>query len=227
MFDHFFLSLKKKLIYKICGIDAATCKVGGHVAQNSLVIQHISALKKKFPGKRILVVPENQLGFFETRICELVDGIDNVYVIHQDGGTKPGVRKTAELTRRYVDTLIECFLQNCVKFDVTWFTLTDYTKKLSSAIANTVKPTDLIKASLRDELLRFRMNEDEVLTGKINGYTDDKAVAFMMFHYWGNVFLSANNDNPYIQYIPENALSKFALSSRYKNPHESLLYYSS
>jgi hypothetical protein len=194
-----------------------------------LVVQHISTLKKKFPGKRILVVPENQLGFFETRVCELVDGIDNVYVIHQDGGTKPGIRKTAELTRRYVDTMVECLVQNCVKFDVSWFTLTDHTKKISTPYTSpylSIKPTDIIKSSLRDELLRFRMDENEVLTGKINGYTDDKAVAFMMFYYWGNVFLSASSDNPYIQYIPELALSKFALSSRYRNPHESSLYYS-
>jgi hypothetical protein len=175
-------------------------------------------LKKKYPGRRILVVPENQLGFFETRICELVRDIDDVYVIHQDGGEKAGIRKTEALTKGYVDRLVECLTQNCVKFDLTWFTLTTPPKQSS------LSPNDVIKFSLKDELLRFKLNEKNKLTGKINNYTDDKAVAFMMFYFWGNVFLSAEPTNPYLIYLPESAISKFALSRPYRNTYESTLY---
>lgn len=188
-------------------------------------------LRKRFGEIRIIVIPENQTGFFQTQVFELVMKIPNTTVFRQHGSAfgsdgarsaqnnvsnirfandiqgKLGVTKTEPLTRKYVEILINAFNYNCIKFDNSWFTNSTYEIK-KQQIDKSLTQKIIVKNSLRDELLRF-CHHKETLTGKINGYTDDKAVALMMFIYWGNTILTNKSNNPYISYIPDNVRGKY------------------
>jgi hypothetical protein len=187
----------------VVGIDASKCHASGHVEQEEMILRHIGELRKRFRNQPIIIVPENQTGYFETRVSELVVNLPNVRVLHQDGKEKPGVTKTARITSGYTQCLEDAFNQNAVAFDRRWFTTTIIKKDSPKS------QTFLIKNLLKDELLRFCYDEKGKLTGKVNGYTDDKAVAFLMFYYWGRAILNSDIGNPYLPLLPKDAIIKF------------------
>jgi hypothetical protein len=170
-----------------------------------MILRHIGELRKRFRNQTIIIVAENQTGHFETRVSELVANLPNIRVLHQDGKEKPGVTKTARITSGYTECLEDAFNQNAVAFDKRWFTNTIVKK-------DPVKcQTLLIKDLLKDELLRLCYTEKGKLTGKINGYTDDKTIAYMMFYFWGKAILSSDIDNPYLTLLPKDAITKFII----------------
>jgi hypothetical protein len=66
----------------------------------------------------------------------------------------------------------------------------------------------LIKTLLKDELLQFCYDEKGKLTGKVNGCTDDKAVANIIFYYWGREILNSDIGNPYLPLLLKDAITK-------------------
>lgn len=186
------------------GVDASKCQGGRHLQQEALIKGHIAELRTRFKTQRIIVVPENQTGYFESRVEDLVKDIPNVVVLHQNGKEKPGVTKTAPITRGYVDCLEDAFNENAVAFDQRWFTSSIKQRKDSSKTDN-----EIIKTSLKEELLRFCYDDRGKLTGKINGFSDDKAIAYMMFYYWGRAILNSETGNPYLNLLPKEAIFKF------------------
>lgn len=197
------------------GIDASKCQGNRHLQQEELIMGHINQLRQRYKTQKIIIVPENNAGYFESRVADLVARLPNVEVFRQDGKEKPGITKTAPLTSGYVDCLNDAFNQNAVKFDSRWFT-TSIQKKRDS-----VKfPTDIIKAGLKDELLRFCYDEKGKLTGKINGYSDDRSIAFMMFFYCGRAILNSDINNPYLNLLPKEAIMKFISKQSLKRRQE-------
>jgi len=190
----------------VLGVDALNCRDSiGVVLKERMILNHIGAIRQRFgPSKRIIFIPENQTGDFHYRASEIVQNLPGVKVFYQNADKdKPGVTKTQMITSHYVQRADSAFEEKAVAFDKFWFTTTTIKAK------STIPQTRLMADALKDELLRFCINEKGKLTGKINGYTDDKAIAFMMLIYWGNTILTANRDNPYLTYLPEAALLKF------------------
>ena len=170
-------------------------------------MNHISRLRDRYKTQRIIVVPENNAGMFGSRIVGIVrNKIGNCEVLHQDGGPNPGVWKSAPITEGYVSAIQDAFNTGSVKFDEKWWTTTKRPPKIGTGSKS---ETDYIKSALKDELTRFCYDEKGKLTGKINGYNDDKAIAFLMFFYWGRAILSSEPGNKYLHLLPKEAIVKF------------------
>ncbi len=189
----------------ILGIDAE--RTTDPVRQQELVVQHIAFLQAKFPRKKIVVIPENQTGFFHEEVVNWIGDMAGVQVLYQKG-ERAGVRKDSVKTRQYVMCLQEVFAQKAFKFDSQWFTLSI---PLSANI-NTTLPSDYylnaMKDGLKAELVRFGYDEKKKLTGKVKGsssISDDRAIALMMFFYWGRTILTNVPNNPHIHLIPMEA----------------------
>jgi hypothetical protein len=216
----------------IVGMDAKKCR--DHNEQQLIITRHIGALREEFPTTTIIVVPENQTGFFHTMVGEYVFGFPDVKILTQNGVGKVGVRKTDIITAGYVQTMTDALRESSIKFYHKWFTCTTHSAQnftsgggasssSSSGGGNAVASqnyfdnTKIIKEKLRDELIRFGYNkEKKKLTGKMNGYTDDKAIAMMMLLYWGKAVLNAHEDNPYFNLLPEKAINAFLLGQFFR-----------
>jgi hypothetical protein len=186
----------------IVGVDAKKCS--DHLIQENMIIGHLLELRRRYPDARIIVVPENQTGYFHTRIDSMIPTRPNCVVFHQTD-KKAGVCKTSIITANYVQCLADALHEEAVAFDEDWFTTTVTRKDASDQIK-------CIRDELKGELIRFGFDEDNrKLTGKIGSFTDDKAIAAMMMFYWGRELLRASPSNPYLDYLPDQAKAQFVI----------------
>jgi hypothetical protein len=193
----------------IVGLDAMRCK--DHLIQEHMIIKHLNELRRRFRDARIIVVPENQTGFFHTRIDEMIPTHPNCKVFHQTD-KKAGVCKTNIITSNYVHCMESVLHEDALAFDENWFTTSMAKKNSTDHIRN-------MRESLRDELLRFGRDDKNKLTGKFGSFSDDKAIAIMMFFYWGTKMLEASPSNNYLDYLPEHAHNQFVLPQLQKQLH--------
>jgi len=190
----------------IIGIDAE--RTIDPVRQEQIVVQHIKSLQMKYPRKKIVVVPENQTGFFHEYVKEWVAPMKDVQVLYQNGNSdKSGITKNSVITRSYVQCLQEAFAQKAIKFDANWFTNSIPLTMNISKTLNADYYLGAMKDTLKGELLRYGYDEKQKLTGKIKNtsFSDDRAIAFMMFFFWGRVILNNVPNNPYLNLIPPEA----------------------
>jgi hypothetical protein len=89
---------------------------------------------------------------------------------------KPGISKTAVITKEYVITVNDLLSRGMVFFEEDWFTNTPVSKKKGGK--------EEVADELRDQLCRYCYDENGKLTGKIQGSQDDLYVGFAMLCYW-------------------------------------------
>ncbi len=141
----------------------------------------------------IIVVPENQLGYFHKRIEERFSRISDTYVIFQNGGSKPGIAKSAHITSDYVIRTRSAMHHGSIMFDEDWITVTGHIKDRTRAG---------VLREFKQQLMRFGYDEKKRLNGKRGGHQDDGAVAFMMFIYWAAAVERPHEGNPYLLQFP-------------------------
>jgi hypothetical protein len=169
--------------FVVTGIE---CKrTENHLIQNKFVEDHIIRLRNyvKFKDARIILIPENQTGYFHTRIEECGANHYNVMTLYQGGlsSKKPGVCKTPFITADYVT----CALSN---LDKVYF----------DKIIRTICPdynTHVLE--LKTQMIRYERDEKGKITGKTGGFNDDLCIAFLMFLYWTRAVERNWLKNPY------------------------------
>lgn len=166
----------------LLGIDFKNCKSDSD--QEAAVKKHILTLREQplFQNSKIIVVPENQTGYFHTRIeniCRDV-ALGNCVTFHQGNGEKAGVRKDAHKTKEYVMRVNDMLEDNLLRFSTNWFT-----NSQEDALVN--KTREGVVEMLKDQCVRYGYDKFGKLTGKIDGYEDDGYVAFAMFCYWSYI----------------------------------------
>lgn len=171
---------------KITGIDSKQTTT--HIEQEKLISDHINQLRKfqHFAWTPIILIPENQTGFFHTQVAHYASSQRSVSVLHQNGGRKAGVTKTSIITADYVTNLSYVIGESGIAFDRQWFTNTP--KKGTK---------DGVLHELRDQVLRFGYDEKKKLTGKFSGWQDDLCIALMMIFYWSKAVERTGPSNPY------------------------------
>ena len=126
----------------------------------------------------IILVPENQSGFFHSRIERNFGTVPNCRTLHEYNAEKPGVRKDAHKTKEYVIRVNDMLKGGLIKFATNWFT---------SSRKEFATGKEFAIQELRDEMIRYCYDDHGKLTGKINGSNDDLYVAFAMLCYFGTV----------------------------------------
>lgn len=163
-------------------------QTSSHLDQERLLNDHICQLRKftHFAWTPIILIPENQTGYYHTQVAQYASTHPNMRVLHQDGGRKAGVTKTSMITADYVTNLSYVIKENGIVFDNQWFTNTPKKGTKNGVLQE-----------LRDQVLRFGYNEKGKLTGKFSGWQDDLCVALMMIFYWSRIVEIPSPTNPY------------------------------
>lgn len=166
----------------IIGIDFKQCD--NDLAQDEVVAAHLTKIRSFLLFERvpIILIPENQSGFFHSRIERHFQNLPNCRTLHEYNQEKPGVRKDAHKTKEYVIRVNDMLKGGLIKFSTEWFTTT--TKDFAVG-------KEFVIQELRDEMIRYCYDEHGKLTGKINGSQDDLYVAFAMLCYFGSVVESS------------------------------------
>ena len=157
-------------------MDAKHCR--DHLDQDDLVAAHIRAIRarREYAHVPLVFVPENQTGFFHTRMEEIIHTFPNAQVLYQNGGDKAGVRKDAYVSKGYVRTTLDMLQAQHIQFDRLWVS--------TSADAYKGGRAGFLH-ELRLQLRRYGYDEKGKLTGKYGDmFKDDLCIAFMMLMYW-------------------------------------------
>lgn len=164
----------------ILSIDYKQCK--NELEQDAAVSSVYYKLRgiPLFERVPIIMIPENQSGFFHRRI-ERNFRFENCKTFHDNNKEKPGVRKDATRTKDYVIATNDMLSGNLVRFWDEWFSVhSSEHKEGKEHMANTLK----------EEMIRYCYDEHGKLTGKINGAQDDLYIAFAMMCYYAKVIES-------------------------------------
>lgn len=137
----------------------------------------------------IIFVPENQTGFYHTRMEEYTRTIPLTYCIYEHGGPKAGIAKTQTLTADYVRRTVDYLSGNHFRFDAEWISSNGHKHRNGRA--------GLLE-ELKLQLIRYGYDERRKLGGKYDGaFQDDLCIAFMMHTYWTLVIDGADRTSPY------------------------------
>ena len=176
------------------GIDAKHCT--NHLEQDALVQEHIRKLRERaeFQMVPIVFVPENQTGFFETRMEEYISSLPNAVTFCQHGNeARPGVRKDAAVTKQYVKHTFDYLAQHSILLDAEWIS--------AEGDSYGTNGRESLLEELKTQLIRYGYDEKGKLTGKYeHGLNDDLCIAFMMLMHWMTVAENATNASPYAKY---------------------------
>lgn len=168
----------------IIGIDYMECKNDRDSME--MFTKHIRSIRaRKVYNKSLIIgIPENQTGFFHTRIEEKLKKFERTVTFYNNNNeTKAGVCKNAKLTAEYVISVNYMLSRGLIVFDSLWFTHT------TSIFPDEGK--DGIIRELQEETTRYCYDEHGKLTGKINGLPDDLHITFSMACHFPRIIESA------------------------------------
>jgi hypothetical protein len=164
----------------IVGADAARARGSDQI--QSLLMQHMMALRRRFPTSLILFFCENNMGQ-EASHCEFfLRTMGRLHCAREDGYS--GVRTTNLRKQVMVGEVQKYMSTDALVIDADMI------------VANTTDEVDTIKArtlaKLRDELTQFRRtvivtqraDPRVIYSGKDNNQQDDMAMALMLLVYW-------------------------------------------
>lgn len=140
----------------------------------------------------LVFIPENNLGMEASHLEAMVQHVPNLEVYYDKPG-KPGVCKTASITREYQFIMNNTLMQGTIHFSENLFTCTR--EKDVPALLN----------MLQDQALRFHwekkkgntvFNPDKAtITGKVGNKQDDLLITVIMVLYWGRVYTLGRQKN--------------------------------
>lgn len=164
----------------ITSIDYRQCK--DELEQDAVVKGVYDRLRsiKLFEHVPIILIPENQSGFFHRRI-ERKFKFKNACVFHEYNKEKPGVRKDATKTKDYVIATNDMLEERLIKFMDQWFSIHEKEHPMGR---------EHMASELREEMLRYCYDEHGKLTGKVNGAQDDLYISLGMMCYFAKVIES-------------------------------------
>ena len=151
-----------------------------------LVRRHIERILERphLKNSRIIFIPENNMGLESAHLDTMVRDIPQVETFWETE-RKPGVNKTAAVTRQYQFLMNNALSQRGMRIDQDVFTVT-----------REKRPKDLLDM-LQDQLLRYHWERKKAvdnfgrdrytITGKIGNAQDDLLISTMMVIYWGRV----------------------------------------
>lgn len=161
-----------------------------HLQQKDMLEKHIAHIRGQriFQNVPIIFIPENQTGFFHTRMEEYILTIPNAKTLYQNGGKKAGIAKTQFITSDYVICVQNMLAKDMIKWEKTWVTCSEkFVLNGREGVLN----------ELREELLRYCYDDKNKLTGKIQGMQDDLYIAFAMLCYWSREVERPGSTNLY------------------------------
>jgi len=151
-----------------------------------LVRRHIEKLLERdhLKNSRIVFIPENNMGLESAHLDTMVRDIPQVETFWETE-RRPGVCKTAAVTRQYQFLMNNALSQKSMRIDQDLFTVT-----------RERCPEDML-SMLQDQLLRYHWERKKAvdnfgrdrytITGKIGNAQDDLLISTMMVIYWGRV----------------------------------------
>lgn len=154
--------------------------------QRELLTRHYHQLQVRpsFSQSKFIFVPENMLGMEHHHLESMV--LDLGVTTFWEKPDKPGVTKTAKVTRDYQFLLSNALAQNAIHFHDQFFTVTrEQTAKSMLALAE----EQLYR--LHWDVQPIQNGKDRIhLTGKIGNLPDDLCIAICMALYWGRVIMN-------------------------------------
>lgn len=165
--------------------------------QNKLVQNMILRIRQRqlFKFSKILFIPENMTGFTHHQLAGAISHFVNVETIYQNGADKPGVTKTAWITKDYYLNMDHLLKNRLLFLDKNWMSVSATQK-----FKDSTDPRGELLRSFADQILRYGYDDNMKLTGKDPNnplIQDDGTIAWLMFGYWPRVVTRPTLDNPY------------------------------
>lgn len=141
----------------------------------------------------IWFIPENNMGLEASHLHTMVTNFTDVITTYWQKDDRPGVCKTAEITRNYMFTLNNALACGKIRFSQQLFTTClDRDVSIQS-----------MRNMLREQMERFHWESKAAndnfgrakytLTGKLGDKQDDLLIATFMVLYWGQTILNTRS----------------------------------